>query len=154
MRLTATIGLLLAATFAATGRPDNAKVWNWPREKSFRDGPVKLEVEALTGEADLPEWEISFRVSDPGTGRPAPDETNARFAGAKAYDDTGAEVPFVRYPQTPRSLSFPKRPSQKAKTVYIQLGPINDRPEVKLAIPAATIRGLTAKTSYFLKTTR
>lgn len=151
MRTAAAVCLFCLTALTVSGRPDDTKTWRWPAEKAYRDGPVRLEVGSLVGEAGSDDWELSFRVTDPDTGAAAAGETNARFVGARAFDDRGADLPFARSEKTPRSLYFPRRPGGKARTVYVYFGAVADRPNVKLALPAATVRGLTARTSYHFK---
>jgi len=148
--------LILAVSLfaAATGacRPDGGpKVWDWPKEKAATDGPICLEVGHLTGEADAPAWELGLVVTNTKTGESEPTR-GARFVGVTVADDRGGNIPFKQLPQTPHNLSFDRRPDAKAKFVVIQFGRHPDRSGLSMTIPAATVRGLTARTSHYRKT--
>lgn len=151
MRTAFAAGLFCLTALAAAAQPDEARrVWHWPKEKSFKDGPTRLEVSHLTGEADGSEWELSLLVVGDKTGEPDP-VRGARFVGVKAADDRGNSLAFKQFPQTPHNLGFAARPDARAKSVVIQFGPHPDRTGLTIIVPAATVRGLTAKTSYYRK---
>lgn len=156
MRTTLAVCLFCLTVLSVGARPDEPRrVWDWPKEKAFRDGPTVYTLDYLAGEQDEQPWFVTFKVKNAGEAAMTRKEAFGRWYGVKVADDTGRKIVVTKsvasagdFPPGRTgeySLSFGNRPDKKAKEVHIDFADVEGRPPLRLAIPAAKVRDLKAR---------
>lgn len=156
MRTTFAVALFCLTVVVVSARPDDPRrVWNWPKEKAIKDGPLVYRVEYLGGEQDEQPWSMTFKVENGGGAALTRKEAFARWYGIKATDDTGRKIVVTRSSASAGDfpagrvgeygLSLGNRPDKKAKELYLDFADVEGRPPLRLAVPAAKVRDLKAR---------
>lgn len=155
MRKVVAAALFCLTVVSAGARPDDGpRAWHWPKEKSFKDGPLVYSVGYVGGEQGERPWSMTFKVKNAGDAGLTRAEAFARWAGVTATDDVGTKIVVTRSAASAGDfppgrtgeygLSLHGRPDKKAKEFRLDFAAVEGRPALRLVIPAAKVRDLKA----------